>query len=55
MLVKSCDITAEDLSKKVIFYKTIGVKKWQILEDPTYLFTELTSETVLYIVCLPDT
>ena len=43
MLVKSCDISQEELSKKVIFYKSIGIKKWLLLEDPSYLFTELTS------------
>lgn len=54
MLVKSCDISNEDLEKKAIFFKTIGMKKWQLVEDPTYLFTELTSEILLFIVCLPE-
>ncbi len=43
MLIKSCDVSQEDLNKKVIFYKTIGMKKWQLLEDASYLFTELSS------------
>ena len=27
------------------------MKRWQILEDPSYLFTELSSEIMLYLVC----
>ena len=53
MLTKSCDVSSEELENKVIFYKTIGMKKWQLIEDPSYLFTELSSDILLYMVCLP--
>ena len=53
MLLKSCDIAEEDLDKHVIFYKTIGMKRWQLLDDPCFLFTELTSDILVYLICLP--
>ncbi len=29
MLTSSCGVTEEDLNDKVIYYKTIGMQKWE--------------------------
>lgn len=36
----------------MIYYKTIGMQKWEELEDFTYLFTELSSSVLIFLVCL---
>lgn len=30
------------------------MKKWQLLDDPSYLFAELSSELMIFLVCLPE-
>ena len=31
LLTRSCDIKAEDLDTKVVYYKTVEMKKWELL------------------------
>lgn len=54
MLIKSCDVSEKDIEKKTIFFKTIGMKRWQLLDDPSYLFAELSSELMIFLVCLSE-
>jgi hypothetical protein len=39
LLINSCELTEESLKSKVIYYKTIGMQRWEKLEDASYLFT----------------
>ena len=49
MFVKSIGISDEELGSKTIFFKTIGAVKWEELTDLTYMFTELTSEIIVFL------
>ena len=54
VLLSSCQITEEELQSKIVYYKTIGMKTWEEVDDVSMLFAELTSEVLVFLVCLSE-
>jgi hypothetical protein len=50
LLTRSIDIQKADLPGKRVYYKTIEMVKWEPIPDLDYMFSELTTDVVIFVV-----
>ncbi len=50
LLSRSIDIQKADLPGKLVYYKTMGMVKWEPIPELDYMFSELTTDVVIFMV-----
>lgn len=51
-MTRSIDIDADDLKRKKIYYKTIGMVRWEPIDELDFMFSEITSDVMIFLIYL---